>query len=366
MFTIKVDHEITLHLIQENHHHDLFTLIETSRDHLREHMGANLAQDKAEVHQLCLRSKKLFAENGAIITLITYQGKTAGLINIQDRTGEGISGAEIGYWLGKDFIGKGIITRAAKTLTDYAFKHWDVQRVFLGIATDNPRSIAVAERLGFTIEGTLRQNDKINGKWVDHQIYTMLKQEWQHPQEPPILRYQLDDRLDLRLVEKQHAQTIFDACNANREHIGKFLPWIDNTKSVDDTMGFVEESLTQYGNNDGWQAGIWHDNQLVGMIGYLFWNTVNHHTEIGYWLAESATGQGIMTRCARELTRYAFETVKLNRVVIRCDVDNHASAGVAKRLGYQHEGIERQGIKSRDRYVNVHVYSLLAEEWQNS
>jgi len=364
MFTIAVDDDITLHLIQEHHHHDLFNLIDNNRRHLQKHMG-KLDETVAQTRDWCLKAKRHFAENGALFTLITYQNQPAGMISLRDRTGGTVSGAKIGYWLGEAFVGHGIITRATKTLIDYAFSHWDVNRVFLGIATDNPLSSAVAERLNFTLEGTIQQNEKVNEQWVDHRIYTMLKDDWTIPQNPPILRYPIDDKVNLRLVEKRHAQTLFDLCDANREHIGVFLPWIDDTKSVNDSMEFIKASIKQYGENDGWQVGIWHDNQLVGMIGYLFWNFVNDHTEIGYWLAESATGHGIMTRCTRELTRYAFETVKLNRIVIRCAVANQKSAGVAERLGYTHEGIQRQGIKLRDDYTDVHVYSLLAEEWQN-
>jgi len=100
------------------------------------------------------------------------------------------------------------------------------------------------------------------------------------------------------------------------------------------------------------------------MIGYLFWNFDSQQTEIGYWLAESATGQGIMTRCTREFTRYAFETLKLNRVVIRCADTNTKSAGVAERLGYTLEGIARQGTQLHGKFVDLRVYSLLAEEWK--
>lgn len=364
MFSITVDENITLHLLQEHHAQTVFDLIDTNRAHLAPSMGSNLDATVIITKSQCLLAKKQFAETGALFMLITYNGQPAGMINMQDRTGQSLGGAEIGYWLGEDFIGHGIITRATKTLTDYAFTYWDVQKVLLGIAPDNERSIAVATRLNFAYEGTLRQNDKLDDHWIDRRIYAIIRDDWQPPHSPPILRFQLDNKLDLRPVDEHHAQVIFDASVANREHLNVFLPWMDSLESVADTMAFIQTSRQQYGKNDGWQASIWYDNQFVGMIGYLFWNTVNDHTEIGYWLTESATGHGIMTRCAREFTRYAFEVLRMNRVVISCAVANKKSATVAQRLGFTHERIKRQGIKLNNTFTDVSVYSLLAEEWQ--
>lgn len=254
MFYIKVDDNITLHLVQEHHHPTIHNLINKNTKHLEEFNGES-DNSLANIHRRSLRAKALFAEDGTLITHITYQGQPAGSINLHHRTGGTISGAEIGYWLGKEFVGKGIMTRATKAITDYAFANWDVNRVYLGIATNNPRSYAIAERLGFTLEGTLRQNEKINGEWVNLRLYTMLKDEWTASQDPPILHYPIDDKLDLRLIEKRHAEALFVLCDNNREHIGEWLPWIDDTQSVNDTMGFVEESIKQYGNNDGFQLG---------------------------------------------------------------------------------------------------------------
>lgn len=364
MLYITVDDHITLHLLQEHHYKSVYTLLDINRNHIQEHMTFPI-EDAEQIRQLCLNAKQRYAEHGDLFFHIYYQGQSAGMIGLWNRTGGTVSGVEISYWLGKSLVGNGIITRAVKTLTDYIFTYWDINRVFLGIAANNPRSYAIPERLGFTLEGTLRQNDKINGEWVDHRLYTMLKQDWTISQDPPILAYPIDDNLEIRLIEKHHAEDLFALCDKNREHIGEWLPWIDDTQSVDDTMGFIENSIKQYGENNGFQAGIWQDNQLVGMIGYLYWNFTDKHTEIGYWLAKDATGHGIMTRCTRALIDYSFNILNLNRVAIRCAVGNDKSCSVAKRLGFTHEGVERQVSWLHNEHVDMNIYAILAEEWQS-
>lgn len=63
---------------------------------------------------------------------------------------------EIGWWCRKRFQGQGLVTEAARALTDFAFERLGARRVWCGADEENPRSWRVAERLGFVYEGTLR------------------------------------------------------------------------------------------------------------------------------------------------------------------------------------------------------------------
>ena len=86
--------------------------------------------------------------------------------------------AEIGYWLDKSVEGRGIMTRAARAVLKYAFDELKLHRVELRCAATNTRSIAVAERLGFRLEGRLVKGDRVSGEWVDFLIYGLLDEEW--------------------------------------------------------------------------------------------------------------------------------------------------------------------------------------------
>ena len=75
--------------------------------------------------------------------------------------------------------GKGIITRACRFVIDYAFKEYGLNRVEIAVFSENKRSRAIPERLGFTEEGTLRQLLWHHDHFVDLVIYSMLAEEWQ-------------------------------------------------------------------------------------------------------------------------------------------------------------------------------------------
>ena len=79
--------------------------------------------------------------------------------------------SEIGYWLGEPFWGRGIATAALSTLSDYAFAHYDLIRLFAYVFEWNPAPMRVLEKAGYTYEGRLRKSATKDGKTVDQLLY---------------------------------------------------------------------------------------------------------------------------------------------------------------------------------------------------
>jgi ribosomal-protein-serine acetyltransferase len=86
--------------------------------------------------------------------------------------------AEVGYWLGERFVGRGLAVRAAAWAVDHLFTVEGLHRVEMQCGVANGPSRAVAERLGFTNEGTRRESHWITDRFVDQVVYGMLDREW--------------------------------------------------------------------------------------------------------------------------------------------------------------------------------------------
>ncbi|QNA89481.1 GNAT family N-acetyltransferase [Massilia sp. Dwa41.01b] len=86
--------------------------------------------------------------------------------------------AEIGYFLGSAFGGQGIATLAVRAVLGYSFASLDLNRLELRCAAANTPSIRVAERLGFTLEGVLRQDEWLDGGFVDVHVFGLLRAEF--------------------------------------------------------------------------------------------------------------------------------------------------------------------------------------------
>lgn len=83
--------------------------------------------------------------------------------------------AEIGYWLGEPFWGKGIATQAVRALTAHAFRTHDLARIYASVFEWNPASARVLEKAGYTIEGRLRQSVIKDGRTIDQFLYAIVR-----------------------------------------------------------------------------------------------------------------------------------------------------------------------------------------------
>lgn len=86
--------------------------------------------------------------------------------------------AEIGYWVRSHDTGRGVCTEAVELLLEEAFNSLGYHKVVLRIAVGNDPSDRVAEKLGFTREGVLREELLIRGNWVDHSLWSLLDREY--------------------------------------------------------------------------------------------------------------------------------------------------------------------------------------------
>jgi ribosomal-protein-alanine N-acetyltransferase len=83
--------------------------------------------------------------------------------------------AELGYWLGHEYWGRGIATQAIAGVTTWAFDSLDLQRVFAQPYADNLGSCRALEKAGFTLEGTLRRSAIKDGVVRDQRMYARLR-----------------------------------------------------------------------------------------------------------------------------------------------------------------------------------------------
>ena len=84
---------------------------------------------------------------------------------------------ELGYWLGRPFWGRGVMTAAVRQICREAFAAFDLVRIQAEVYAPNKASRRVLEKAGFTLEGTLRQSVCKNGEMLDSCIYALLKEE---------------------------------------------------------------------------------------------------------------------------------------------------------------------------------------------
>ena len=106
---------------------------------------------------------------------IAVEGEAVGGIGFTVQHDVAHRSAEIGYWLGEDFWGRGIATEALIAVTDYAFANYDLCRLYAHVFDWNPASVRVLEKAGYEFEGRLKKSVTKNGQTIDQLMYAAIR-----------------------------------------------------------------------------------------------------------------------------------------------------------------------------------------------
>ena len=171
--------------------------------------------------------------------------------------------------------------------------------------------------------------------------------------------------IEVSLLEEKHAPEMFALIEASRESLRQWLPWVDTTLTLDDSKMFIMRATDQFYNDTGIHCAIFYQGRMAGVIGCVKMDLGNRTSEVGYWLGDAYRGMGIMTTVCAVVLEYLFESMFLNRVEIRCAPENIKSIAVPIRLGFKKEGVVRQAAWLNDRFIDLAIYGMLAEEWHD-
>jgi len=173
----------------------------------------------------------------------------------------------------------------------------------------------------------------------------------------------ISTQVSLRRLEIDDADELFELTNINRNYLRQWLPWLDITKSPEDTRTFIQTTISQFEKGLGPQYAIIIQNSIVGIIGFHSIDKSNHIAEIGYWLSEAHQGKGVITDSCKALIKQAFESLNINRIQIPAAEHNKKSRSVPERLGLTFEGILRDQENLYGNFVNHAMYSMLKSDY---
>ncbi|MDT0445598.1 GNAT family N-acetyltransferase [Streptomyces johnsoniae] len=152
--------------------------IDRGREFIGAYVGlADAVEDLAASRAFLLRYAEKAAADAGRIYGIWADGKLVG--GVLFRTMDVAQGtAEAGCWLEPSAAGRGLVTRAARVIIDWAVEERGIHRVEWLVSSANRPSIAVARRLGMTKEGVLRESFLYRGKRHDMEVWSVLAPEW--------------------------------------------------------------------------------------------------------------------------------------------------------------------------------------------
>lgn len=175
---LKAGRTLELRPLQLRDARPLYTLVDANRDRLRRWLpwpDANRSVQDSRAYILRVRAQ---ARAGMALPFgLWWKDHLVGVAGFVWLDPANQSGG-IGYWLAREAEGQGLMTAAVLALVRHGFRTLKLNRVEIRAGVRNRRSRAIPERLGFRHEGTLRQAERLAGRYVDHAVYGMLAGEW--------------------------------------------------------------------------------------------------------------------------------------------------------------------------------------------
>lgn len=132
-----------------------------------------------------------------------------------------------------------------------------------------------------------------------------------------------------------------------------------------DAEQFLEYTERVWDKNEGARFGVFlsQGERLIGGIG-LQANRDHRHAELGYWIGVPFWGKGYCTEAVREVLKYGFESLDLQRIFASHFVNNPASGRILQKVGMKHEGTLRRHILKWGEYLDLELYALLAGDYR--
>ena len=171
------------------------------------------------------------------------------------------------------------------------------------------------------------------------------------------------ERLVLRRIVLRDAKDIF--AYSKDPEVARHVLW-SAQKDVSEARDYCRFMMKRYRNDlpSSWGVVDKATNRLVGTIGYMDYSEDNATVEVGYSLARWLWNGGYMTEALARVIAYTFDAMDVNRIEAQHELTNPSSGRVMLKCGMQKEGVLRQRLYNKGRYVDVALYAILREEYE--
>jgi len=169
------------------------------------------------------------------------------------------------------------------------------------------------------------------------------------------------DRLVLRPVSPEDVTDIYP--QVTNPEISRYMSW-EPHKNIDQTHKFVERLVEEMKKDKTYTWSIFEKERFCGIVSLLAIKRTHRAltyncAELAYWVSKEQQGKGIMTEACNLVMAFAFEKLKLHRLVVSHASAKKASKALIEKLGFHFIGIEHQAFKKNGKWLDHYLYELL-------
>lgn len=170
------------------------------------------------------------------------------------------------------------------------------------------------------------------------------------------------NKINLRPMKISDVDSIVE--NINDKLIARYTQRLPYPYHKKDAIGFIKQQKIK--KNTKLNLGIEDNNtkKIIGGIGLDKIDYKNKSAVLGYWLGKKYWGKKIMSEASKLILNHAFKELKLQRIQATVMHPNIVSMKVLEKNGFKHEGILRKKIFKNNKWMDIHIFGLLKNEWK--
>jgi [ribosomal protein S5]-alanine N-acetyltransferase len=175
------------------------------------------------------------------------------------------------------------------------------------------------------------------------------------------------ERLELRLLEKGDAEILWPF--VSDPELSKDMSW-EYHRDLSETQEFIDATIQNMQNGKSLTWCIFFNNRFCGIFSLIailkkHRALTYNRAELAYWLGASFQGRGIMTEAGKKIIDFAFNELKLNKLLVGHHIQNKNSENLILRFGFNHLYTEERVFMKNDNWITCKFYELQAINYFN-
>lgn len=267
-----------------------------------------------------------------------------------------------GTWIAPNWRRTEVNTQAKYLMMKVAFEEFEAERIEYVVNCNNYISQMAVLRIGATLEGTMRRTYvSPEGTDINALLYSVTRPDWprvkmrlknlQARAKPPsdFLPYEFTGKnLTLKLYNLTEAAQLKDIIQRNIKTLRKSFPKTGAVTTEANANAYIAERAHRFADKTGATYGVWSKDKLIGQIAVQNVKWDLREADAGYYIDAEMRQQGYATEAMTLVLNHLMRDLNFNRLTIRTLPENNESLRLAKKLGFQQEGLLRSGFVTGD------------------
>lgn len=170
---------------------------------------------------------------------------------------------------------------------------------------------------------------------------------------------------ELKPIKEEEYLKLFELLAKNRSRLQRYFPnTIKEIATKEDSRKHLKDSDLKRNKKEKYLLGIYDEENLIGYINVknIEWEVPK--CEIGYFIDEDYEGKGIMTKQIKKTVDYCFNELGMMKIYLRIGKENEGSRIIAKKTGFEKEGILRKEFRTETgELIDLEYYGIVNENY---